>query len=635
MQTSLWADSKYTGAVMTPLHMPKSDWLPPKISELPDWLNHRVAVDVETRDGTLTKLGPGARRPDCYIVGISFSIEGVGGYYLPVRHQGGGNLDVEQVFNYMRHQAKYFTGILVGAKLPYDLDFLASEGVKFRPKFFRDVQLAEPLLDENQFKYNLDAIAERWNVPGKDESLLRLACAHAGLHPKKDLWKLHSKYVGAYAIQDVDLPLELLRKQEREIEKQGLWSVYDLESELMIASLKMTRRGVRIDQDKLEQVRLHCLREEEASVKQLSYLTGIKFDGSDITKPGALARALDKANIPYPLTAKTKKPSINKELLEAADHPICDAILEAKKFNKLRTTFVKGVINHMVKGRLHPEYHQMKMERDDGKLAGAGFGRMSSSNPNLQNQPSKGALGKMFRTIYLPDEGALWSCNDYSQQEPRLATHFGEMKGYAGAKELGDKFRNNPDTDCYKLIGELGKIERSPAKDLYLGRSYGKGGGAMCESLGLPTIMRQGRHGMYKAAGPEGQKIINQFDASVPFVKMLADRCQEMAEKRGYIVTLSGRRCRFTMDEDGSFQGAYKGLNRLIQGSAGDQLKMAIVAADKAGFPIQIPVHDELDLSVENRAYAEELATVMRECVTISVPSKVDVEIGPNWGEIE
>ena len=635
MQTSFFPDSRYTEAVTVPLHMPEGSWTPPRMEDLPDWGSARVGLDTETRDGTIKKLGPGARRENCYIVGISFAIEDGPSFYLPIAHQPGGNLDMAQVFSYLREQAKTFTGVLVGANLPYDLDFLAEQGIFFTPRYFRDVQIAEPILDENQFRYNLEAIAERWNIPGKDETLLRKAAAHANVNPKAELWKLHSKYVGAYAEQDAVLPLELLRKQERAIEDQDLWEVYNLESELQIANLKMTRRGVRIDQEKLEYIRGYCLSEEEQALKKMTDLTGIEFGVEDTTKAVSLSRALDKFNIPYPMTAKTNKPSIKAEFLSAVDHPIAKMILEAKKFNKVRTTFVESVRNHMVNGRLHPGYHQMRTQSDDGDSAGARFGRMSSSHPNLQQQPSKGHLGKLWRTIYLPEEGAEWACCDYSQQEPRLAVHFAEGKNYRGAQEMGDKFRNNPDMDCYEMIAEEGGLLRSPAKIVYLGRSYGMGGGKMCGQLGLPTIRKQGWKGEYEAAGPEGQKIINKFDDSIPFVKLLANRCEKLAESRGYIITLSGRRCRFPRDKEGKVEWAYKALNRLIQGSAADQTKYAIVAADKAGFKLQVPVHDELDQSVENRTHAEKLATVMRECVTITVPSKVDVELGPNWGEIK
>ena len=634
MQTSLWADNQYNEAVATPLHMPESSWVPPRMEDLPTWGDSRVSLDIETRDESIRKLGPGARRDNCYMIGVAFAIEGGSSFYLPTRHNGG-NMDEAQVIKYLMEQAHTFTGILVGANIAYDLDFLAEYGVKFTPKFFRDVQIAEPLLDENQFQYNLEAIAGRWGLMGKDETLLKNAAYHMGINPKSEMYKLHSKYVGAYAQRDCMLPLELIRKQERELENQELWDVYNMESELLIANLRMTRRGIRIDLKQLEYVESVCHAEEKIALKQLSGLTGIKFGPNDVNKGTSLARALDHIGASYPLTPKTRKPSINAELLKSLDHPVADHILTARKYNKLYGTFVRSIRAHMVNGRLHPGFHQMRAENASGEDKGARFGRMSSSHPNIQQQPSKGALGKMWRGIYLPDEGGVWSCNDYSQQEPRWAVNFGELKKYKGAKRLGDMFRDNPKMDCYDLMTNLVPIERKAAKDVYLGRSYRMGDGKTCKKLGYPTVLRTTRAGhAYEAAGPEGAAIIKKFDSEMPFVKLLSDEAERLAETRGYIRTASGRKCRFPVDANGDVPWAYKALNRLIQGSAADQTKMATVAADKAGFKTQIQVHDELDLTVENRAHAEKLAQVMCDCVTITVPTKVDVEIGPNWGDI-
>jgi DNA polymerase I-like protein with 3'-5' exonuclease and polymerase domains len=210
------------------------------VSRLPRWSEaKRIAIDLETRDPQLTTLGPGALR-DGYVVGVAVGIEDGETFYLPVAHEGGGNLDPRHVWAYLRENAAEFTGDVVGANLQYDLSYLLEHGVEFpRIRYFRDVQVAEPLLDELQLSYSLEEIARRRGLPGKAEDELRLAVSALGLshgqvkEVKKNLWRLPARYVGAYAEQDVRLPLQLIRRQEREIDDQDLWNIYNIESRLL------------------------------------------------------------------------------------------------------------------------------------------------------------------------------------------------------------------------------------------------------------------------------------------------------------------------------------------------------------------------------------------------------------------
>jgi DNA polymerase I-like protein with 3'-5' exonuclease and polymerase domains len=191
--------------------MPRVEWQPTPISDLPQWAGaKRVAFDVETRDSQLRKLGCGVRR-DGYMVGYSFAIEDGPSHYVPFRHEGGGNLSREQAFRYLRDQAKGFKGELVGGSLQYDLDYAGTEaGAYFKSvKRVRDVQVAEPLIDEHQYNFSLDHLAEKYNLAKKDERVMREAADAYGIDPKSGLWRLPAKFVGDYAERDVTLPLEI------------------------------------------------------------------------------------------------------------------------------------------------------------------------------------------------------------------------------------------------------------------------------------------------------------------------------------------------------------------------------------------------------------------------------------------
>jgi DNA polymerase I-like protein with 3'-5' exonuclease and polymerase domains len=630
------------GRVMQfPLFTPETSWTAPKLSELPSWEGaKRVCVDLETRDPQLKKLGVGVRR-DGYIVGVGFAIEDGPAFYLPTRHEGGGNLRETKVFEYLKDQALSFRGDIVGANLQYDLDYLAEQGIIYREAIMRDVQIAEPLIDENQYTYSLDAIAKRYGIPGKDETLLRQAAQTFHVDPKAGLWQLPAKFVGPYGEQDVRLPLQLLRRQEKIIDDQNLWEAYNMECRLLPVLLKMRRRGVAVDFDKLDEVEQWALREERTALSEVSSLTGIQLSESDTTKASALAPCLQKVGIVVPRTPKNDQPSVKNDFLKSIDHPVGKLLVRAKKFNKIRRTFVSSIRRYAVKGRIHCTFNQLRRSKDDGTddEQGGRYGRMSCTDPNLQQQPSKkdkDNIGPIWRSIYVPDGGA-WCCADYSQQEPRWLTHFAALCGCSGAESARNEYRNNPKMDNHQFMAELTGIDRDNAKEIFLGRCYGMGGAKFCYKVGLPTITKPNwRTGeMYEAAGPEGQRLLDIFDVKAPYVREISRIAQSKAERVGYIKLIDGRRCRFPTAPGGTYDWTYKALNRLIQGSSAVQMKIAMLAADEAGFKIQLQVHDELDLSIRSREEARELEAVMLEAVPCTVPHRVDIEIGPSWGEIK
>jgi DNA polymerase I-like protein with 3'-5' exonuclease and polymerase domains len=624
-----------------PLYPPKSDWVAPSLSALPSWAEAgRVAVDVETCDPQISTLGPGVRRRGCYVCGVSFAIEDGPAFYLPIRHYGGGNLPEEQVWAYLRAQAAVFKGDLAGANLQYDTDWCLENGVEFHPRYFRDIQVAEPLIDELQLTYSLDDVAKRWGLPGKDTALRDEAAKAYGVDPHSEMYKLPPEYVAVYGEQDVRLPLQLLRRQEAKIEEEDLWDIYNLESELLPVLVRMRRRGVRIDYDQLDQVERWSVMRETDLLEEVHRLTQVRVGVGDVMKPEPMAKVLRSIGVDVPLTPSTKKPSVTKELLESIKHPVAALLRNARQANKVRTTFVESVRTHAINGRIHCTFKQLRGtesdDREGGDEGGGRFGRLSCTDPNLQQQPARHPeIGPMWRKIYIPDEGGEWMCADYSQQEPRWLTHYAELTGCQGAHDAAERYRTDPNTDNHQMMSDLTGIPRKRAKDLFLGKCYGMGGAKLCHSLGLPTeyIERRGGGGVIEVAGPEGQAIIDQFDARCPYVKQVSYKCEQKATKFGFIRTVLGRRCRFPKVGE-TYDWTYKALNRLIQGSSADQTKKAVIEADRAGHPLQLQVHDELDMTVYDRAKAEELAEIMRSCVVSNIPFKVDVEYGDSWGAI-
>lgn len=640
--------------IQQPMFDPPTEWFLPKLCDQPSWAEaKRIAIDLETCDPELKKTGIGVRRSG-FIAGISFAIDGGPAEYLPIGHASGPNLEAASVIQYLKDQAAVFKGELVGANLPYDLDYLAQVGVWFHTvSAFRDVQVAEPLIDELRMSYSLANVAKYNGIPGKDESALRSAAAAWGLNPKSEMWKLPAKHVAKYAIQDVELPLQLIRRQHRKIDEQGLWDVYNLESKVLPVLLKMRRRGVRVDLGKLEQVETFCDVEIAKAIEGVRHLTGYRIGAGDLNLPDVIEGALNSAGLTVGKTKGRKnkegifvgqKPKSDRATLEALDHDVARFIVRAKRFDKVKGTFVQSIIKHQVAGRIHPTFRQLKGESDFGDGDnGAAFGRLSCVDPNLQQQPARDPeLGPLWRSIYIPEEGALWACCDFSSQEPRIAAHYAIKTGCDGAEALHAKYHENPNLDFHQMMADTikgapaSKKERSEAKAIFLGLCYGMGGAKLCASLGLPTVTKYSKRlgKEIQVAGPQGQALLDHFDEMVPWVGQLSMKTQNAAKKNGYIITLAGRRCRFPRKPDGSFDWTFKALNRLIQGSAADQGKAALVALDDAGAPLQLQVHDEFDFSADSIMTAEQYAEVMAGAFPISVPTIVDVETGKNWGYI-
>lgn len=654
--------------VRIPLFLPNATWAAPRVSDLPSWKGaFRVAIDIETCDPALRKTGIGVRRKG-YVVGVSFAIQEreeddparSRGYYLPFAHEGGDNLAREHVLAYLKDQARDFRGQIVGANLSYDLDYLAHLGIVFQPTFFRDVQIAEPLLDENQFSYSLQAIADRNGFPGKDESKLEEAAKAFGVDPKGGMWQLPARFVGEYAERDATLPLELIARQEQRIREQAamdphdngkFWGLYDLESRLLPVLVKMRRRGVRVNLAHLDKVESRCFREEAKSMVDFSSAVGRTIPVEDVNRASVIGPALEDAlGIKLPRTEKSGAISVKSEILQQyRGNPAVDALLRAKRYNKLRSTFVESIRSHQVDGRIHCTFRQLRGEAVRGGVAGVGPGRLSSSDPNLQQQPARDPeIGELWRQLYLPDEGGEWACLDYSSQEPRWLIHFAEQKRLPKAREAAERYRKDPKTDNHGMMAQIihgddvvnlppkqFKKLRSDAKTILLGLCYGMGAGKLCRQLGYDTEWIESKSGkMVEVAGKEGERVLDKFRKGLPYVAMLADAVEQVAKKRGYVKTILGRRCRFEVGPSGRPEFTYRALNRLIQGSSADQTKKALVMADDAGYKLQLQVHDELDLTVENHDQARGLAEIMRNAVPANVPFQVDIECGPSWGDI-
>jgi|TARA_R110001599_G_scaffold79736_3_gene215898 DNA polymerase I-like protein with 3'-5' exonuclease and polymerase domains len=607
---------------------PKSNWSVPAV--FPQFSEtETIAVDLETYDPHLMTCGPGWATGRGHVVGIGIATDNWHGYF-PIRHEGGGNLDEALVLRWLKNTLSSEKREVIFHNSLYDVGWLRREGIIVKGKIL-DTIVAAPLVNENRYSYSLDNLGEFYCNEKKDESLLQDAALAFGVNPKSEMYKLHAKYVGPYGEQDAVLTLRLWKKLKLEIAEQNLEKILDMECRLIPLLLEMRWRGVRVDEEKADSVSKALSLQEQKIMVEIKRQYG---DEVNLWANASLQSIFEKNKIWFPRTAKGM-PSFQKDWLEGHDHELPQLIVKARKLNKARTTFIDKMIkDHCFNGRIHAEAHAMRNDR-----GGTVSGRFSYSNPNLQQVPARDPeIGNLIRSLFIPEEGCQWGVFDYSQQEPRLTVHYADQMNLNGAENAVSQYRDD-NADFHQIVADMAKIPRKQAKTINLGLSYGMGKEKLIKELGLDDT--------------EAENLFQQYHANVPFIRALQDQCARVAMDRGFIKTFAGRRCRFDLwesryertlplplEEAKEKYGdnlkrsyTYKALNRLIQGSAADMTKLAMLGLWEEGIVPHLQVHDEVDISIENTEQANTVARIMETCVELAVPLLVDMELGTSWGE--
>ena len=614
--------------IQVPLFKPQTEWLPPE--EFPDLSKYNeIAIDLETKDPDLTKMGSGSIAKNGEVVGIAVAVKDWSGYY-PIAHEGGGNLDRKKVL-------KWFQGVLSPPAMKifhnsmYDVCWIRALGLSVNGRIV-DTMIASAIVDENQMRYDLNNCAKRYTGKGKNETDLYQAAKDWGVDAKAEMYRLPAIYVGAYAEKDAEITYELWQELKKEIISQDLNSIFQLETDLFPCLVDMRFLGVRVDIEGAHKLKEELSKEEKSSLLQVKKETGVDVQ---IWAARSIAQVFEKLGLPFDRTEKTQAPSFTKNFLQNHAHPLVKRIARAREINKAHTTFIDTIIKHNHKGRIHAEINQLR-----GDNGGTVTGRFSYSNPNLQQIPARDKeIGPKIRSLFIPEEGHTWGCFDYSQQEPRLVVHYAALQNLYGVNEVLEAYRSG-DADFHTIVADMAEIPRSQAKTINLGLFYGMGKNKLQAELGVSK--------------DKAEDLFKQYHNKVPFVKQLMDNVMYRAQDSGKIRTLLGRLCRFHLWEPNQFgihkalpheqalaehgpgikrAYTYKALNKLIQGSAADMTKKAMLELYKEKITPHIQVHDELDISVNNNA--DKIKEIMESAVSLEVPNKVDYESGPNWGTIE
>jgi len=425
----------------------------------------------------------------------------------------------------------------------------------------------------------------------------------------------------------------------------------------------MKFKGVKIDVLKAITFGKHLKKRRDQIIKAIENITTIKVD---IWAAASIKKLLDHLCIKdYKVTPKSKMPQLPKDYLRKHNNKCLRMIAKAREYDKAINTFIDGLLEYVHKGRIHADINQIRSD-----TGGTVTGRFSMSNPNLQQIPAKGYIGGKMRELFIPEEGCKWGSFDYSQQEPRIVVHYAIKLGLPGTETLQEEF-DRDDADFHQIVADMANISRKQAKTINLGLFYGMGKIKLQKELGLDQR--------------QAKELFNEYHSRVPFVRQLSQELIAFAKENKLLFTLHDRFCRFDRWEttnkewnpetnrfnevplytkeqameafkaemldkykenkiDSNYMDyfdryytpafTYKALNKLIQGSAADMTKKAMVDLHEKGIIPHIQIHDELCFSITNHE-PELIKSTMEQTIPLEVKNKVDFESGPNWGTIK
>lgn len=647
-------DLKFTRPTQNPRPpIPKLGWKP--ATNFPSLKAADViSFDVETYDPMIEDFGPGWARGVGHIIGIAIGTNDGYAQYFPMRHREGFNHDPDTVIRYAQDQLGRADQPKIGHNILYDLGWVEHEGIRVKGEI-HDTWSAEKILNHSA-EASLEATAKRHLGEGKEsDALYDWAWSYWGRGEAKNgekrklamknLSKVPAELVGFYAESDVRLPPEIACHQFEKLEKAGLWDVYRMECDLIPLLVQMRLAGVSVDLNAAEEAFRTINKEIDELQRQINHIAGCHVNTGAPTEVGPV---FDKLGIKYPLTEKAKKPQLKAEFLQTIDHPIGQLIVDIEELKKANSTFVRGyIMDSHVNGKVHGEFNPLR----------AVTGRMSASNPNLQNIPSRKEVAKKIRAIFVPDEGhEHWRKYDYSSIESRILAHYAVG---VGADALRQEYTDNPDTDYHTFTQTMIKnlvgleLNRKHVKNVNFAGIYG---------ASEKKLQR-----MMQLSDEEADIFFRAYHDGLPYVKETMNYISRNAEKAGHTRTILGRRALFDKWEPKytergqprpfalpfkkavqtygpNIKRAYlhKALNYTIQGSAADLMKAGMVKCWKDGVfdVIGVPrlvVHDELDWSVPSGDFNDafnEMKHIMETVISFKIPIKMEGEWGPNWNEL-
>lgn len=592
------------------------------------------AYDVETN---------GLDWKRCHTIGYSIS-DGTEAAYVPVRHSGGGNIDQPEHFEqHLSKSIKEHKGKIIGHNVKFDMHFSENHGIKFGDQV-ADTMVYEALLNENRRSYSLENVAKQYNVtPKHGKTLYEYIAKQFDVPGTRDAMGHYHRLAGddpiavEYAAGDTITTKQLYDIQKKEIYAQQLDVVAGLEDRLCYVLQKMERRGVMVDPEQAELIKqevdeLYFEAYAKIPIHENEYgdLMPINVrSGKDLKEYFELCEIDD-----WPMTAPTERfpqgqPSFNKEYLSGFQEGL--NILNVRKLAHLKSSFLDVLDKHIYEGKIHTTFNQTR-----GETHGTRSGRLSSSYPNMQQVPKRDKqLGKIYRRIFVPKPDYIFIEFDYSQAEPRLYSH------YSREPSLIDGYNAKPFVDMHAIAAEyMGlndrygrtkdglKKARDVAKNLNLGMMYTMGAMKLSIQLGITYN--------------DALAILKKWHKTFPQVSQFTKKAAKVAEDRGYVKTILGRRSRF---DDPRY--SYRAANRIVQGGSADILKYKLAQIDsylvahnlEEVCEVILTIHDSVAFMIhKDYTHLIETITNMLERVdtppfNLTVPFVAEYSYGSNWAE--
>ena len=575
----------------------------------------RMSFDIET-----TNVMPRWAEP----VGFALAIDEAEAWYAPVRAPEGEDvLDSSQTIELLRSVLEDPSISVIGQNLKYDMIVMRNLGVEVRGVEF-DTMIASYLIDAGGRNHNLDALAKRYlnHTTTKISELIG-----TGKHQKR-MDEVPLEQVVPYAAEDADVPLRLMPILAEGLEVRGLDSLFsELELPLIDVLVEMEFNGIKVDVARLKALSNEFAIELERLQDEIFMLAGHEFN---IASPKQLAKVLfEEQNLPVLKKTKTGA-STDAGVLEelAHQHDLPAKVIEFRQYSKLKGTYVDALpaLVHPETGRIHASFNQVV----------AATGRLSSSDPNLQNIPIRTEAGRSIRSAFLPGEPD-WQllAADYSQIELRVLAHV------SGDETLQQAFLRDEDihtqvasqvfgVDADQVDSEM----RRTAKAVNFGIIYGQSPYGLARQLGIGQ--------------DEAAEFIDAYFARYRRVNGFMEDTLALCVTRGYVSTLAGRRREIQgVRRDSNVRqmnlGERTAVNTVVQGSAADLMKMAMIRvyrrlrAEECRSRLLLQIHDELVLEVapdEIDAVTRLVREEMSAAYELTVPLKVDIKVGANWAEV-
>ena len=580
------------------------------------------------------------------IFGISISCPDGSDFYWDVRNE-------PDILKYLADEIPQCQRV-VCHNAKFDWHMARESGIIFPEERVDCTLIRAALIDEHLTSYGLDAVASKYVGIGKEDIIQDLANIFGGKAEKKvqmaNLHRAPSSIVGRYAKQDTRATLKLWEWQEREIDRQELREVCDLEMRLLPVLVDLEQCGVHVDVAGAEEAVPVLSRQAHQIQASLNDMAGFDINVNSGPMVSRLFDPKQRLDGSWVLcdgtTAGTTpggKASIDANTLRQMKHPAAEMILQLRKTIKTRDTFIRGhILDYHHHGVIHCNFNQTRSDND----LGTGTGRLSVNAPALQQIHKRDkSIASVVRSLFLPDPGCEWVCNDWAQMDFRVFAH------YVNDPQITKMYGENPDTDFHQMAADLTGLPRSPrfsgdanAKQINLGLVFGMGQGKLAAEMRLPyTVEKNAKTGKERMVpGPEAIAVFDKYHSAIPGVRELLQNASSKALSRGFVRTIMGRRIRFPRG-----QSTHKAGGLVFQGSAADALKVKLVElhrylkASGTGARLLLNVHDEFDVSVPpgNPGVLAEINRILTHFdgnstpIRFRVPIRTDQGVGANWWE--